>query len=100
MSKERLAEVAAPVKSTSFQLDTLKPWERVRPQEYQAREQARLDTYIAQLVAQANQKLATVATVATANTLEGERAKVLQKRLASSQALLVGTREELSTTKT
>jgi hypothetical protein len=100
MSKEKLAEVASPVKATTFQLEALKPWERVRPQEYVAREQTRLNAYINQLVAEANQKLAQVATVATANTLEGERAKVLEKRLASSQALLVNTREELNTTKT
>lgn len=100
MSKEKLAEIAAPVKTTTFQLDAPKPWERVRPQEYVVREQTRLDTYIAQLVAEANRKLSQVATVATANTLEHERAKVLEKRLASSQALLVGTREELSATKT
>jgi hypothetical protein len=100
MSKEKLAEVAAPVKTTTFQLDALKPWERVRPQEYQAREQARLDAYIAQLVAEANQKLSQVATVATANTMEHERARVLEKRLARSQELLTGTREELSATKT
>ncbi|MGI4736484.1 MAG: MobV family relaxase [Janthinobacterium lividum] len=100
MSKEKLAEVAAPVKTTTFQLDTPKPWERVRPQEYVVREQTRLDAYIAQLVAEANRKLSQVATVATANTLEGERAKALQKQLARSQDWLISTREELSTTKT
>ncbi len=99
MSKEKLAEVAAPVKTAAFQLDALKPWERVRPQEYVVREQGRLDTHLAQFVTQTNQKLAQVAAVASANTLERERAKVLEKRLASSQALLVGTRQELGDTK-
>jgi hypothetical protein len=99
MSKEKLAEEATPVKPAPFQLDALKSWERVRPQEYQAREQARLDAYIAQLVAEANLKLSQVATVATANTLEGERAQVLEKRLARSQELLVKTWEELTTQK-
>lgn len=96
MSTQKLAEFAAPGKGATFQLDGLKPWERVRPQEYVVREQGRLDTHLAQL----HQKLAQVAAVATANTLEHERAKVLEKRLASSQALLVGTRQELGATQT
>jgi hypothetical protein len=96
MSKEALAEVAAPRKVAGFRLAELTTWERVNPQPYLEREQERLDEHLAQQVEAANQQLALVATVATANTLEHDRARVLEQQLARAKDNLAKVHEKLA----
>jgi hypothetical protein len=84
-TKEHLAQVAAPLPHTPFVLGEKKWREHLNPQAYIERELARMNEHLAQQVGQVNVKLAEVATVATANTLERERAKILEKQLATSK---------------
>ncbi|WP_324680496.1 MobV family relaxase [Hymenobacter sp. GOD-10R] len=102
-TKEHLAQVAAPLPHTPFVLGEKKWLEHLNPQAYLERELARMNEHLAQQVALVNAKLAEVATVATANTLEHERAKVLEKQLATSKktqqqatAALEQTKKELA----
>jgi hypothetical protein len=97
MSKEALAEVAKRVPATSYQLRPMEPWQN--PQGYQAREQLALDLHAAEQAEISNKKISQLAAVASANALEHDRVRVLEKQLAHSQELLVKTREELTTTK-
>ncbi|MBO3273356.1 MobV family relaxase [Hymenobacter defluvii] len=84
-SQEELAELTKPLVHAPFQLPAIKPLERVSPQAYLEREQARLNEHLAQQVAAVNAKLAQVSLIATANTLAQYRARVLEKQLATSK---------------
>lgn len=94
MSKQALAEVAKPVSITGY---------RIRPRheslseaDYRGIEQMRLDKQWAELTTASNQKIAQLAAVASANALEHDRVRVLEKQLAHSQELLVNTRQGLT----
>jgi hypothetical protein len=93
MSKEQLAEVMKPVTPISYQIRPRH--ESLSEEDYRAIEQMRLSKQWAAQTATSNQKLAQLATVASANALEHERARVLEKQLAHSQELLVKAREDL-----
>jgi hypothetical protein len=93
-SKEALAEVAKPLPTAPYQLSSVASWDT--PANHQAREQLCLNTYIFKLTSTANQQIAQLAAVASANALEHERARVLEKQLAHSQELLVKVRAELA----
>jgi hypothetical protein len=94
ISKEALAEVAKPLPTAPYQLSPVASWDT--PANHQTREQLCLNTYIFKLTSTANQQIAQLATVASANALEHERARVLEKQLAHSQELLVKVRAELA----
>ena len=94
MSKEQLREVAKPLPTAPYQLSPVASWDT--PANHQVREQLCLNTYIFKLTSTTNQQIAQLAAVASANALERERARVLEKQLAHSQELLVKTREELA----
>jgi hypothetical protein len=94
MSKEALAEVAKRVPTALYKLSPLASWDT--PAKHQAREQLCLNTYIFKLTSTANQQITQLAAVASANALEHERARVLEKQLAHSQELLVKVRAELA----
>ncbi len=96
MSKEALAEVAAPALITTLRLQEPTAWERVNMRGYLDRQQALLDAHLTAHLEAANRQLAQVATVATANTLEHDWAWVLQKQLARSQQKLVEANEALA----
>jgi hypothetical protein len=93
MSKEALAEVAKRVPATAYQLRPIEPWQN--PEGYQAREQLALDLHAAELAEVSNKKIGQLAAVASANALEHDRVRVLEKQLAHSQELLVKAREDL-----
>ncbi|MCI1187862.1 plasmid recombination protein [Hymenobacter sp. DH14] len=97
MSKEQLTELARPLVIAPYQLPV--PPERMTMEQYRQESQAAFNSQLARLQAQTNQKIGQLATVATANAYERERARVLEKRLASSQNLVVETHAELTTQK-
>ncbi|AHJ95295.1 hypothetical protein Hsw_PB0005 (plasmid) [Hymenobacter swuensis DY53] len=84
-SQQELAELTKPLTHVPFQLPAMKALERVSPQAYLEREQARLNEHAAQQVAAVNAKLAQVSTIATANILAQERVRILEKQLATSK---------------
>ncbi|GAB3243603.1 hypothetical protein GCM10027346_40490 [Hymenobacter seoulensis] len=84
-SQQDLAELTKPLVHEPFQLAAMKALERVSPQAYLEREQARLNEHLAQQVAAVNAKLEQVSVVATANALAQDQARVLEKQLATSQ---------------
>jgi hypothetical protein len=94
MSKEALAEVAKPLPTAPYQLSPMASWDT--PAHHRAMEQLSLNTYIFKLTSTANQQIAQLSAVASANALERERARVLEKQLAHSQELLVKARAELA----
>ena len=96
MSKEQLAELAKPLHPAPHQLRAMPSWGI--PEQHVVRQQFELNAYLFKLLDQANNKIEQLATVASANAHERERARVLEKRLASSQNLVVSTRAELTTT--
>ena len=95
MSKEQLAELAQPLVAVPYKLPV--PHERMTTGQYREDAQSRLNFTLSVLLDKANKKIEQLATVATANAHERERARVLEKRLASSQNLVVETRAELTT---
>jgi hypothetical protein len=84
-TQQELAELAAPLTYQPFELESMKLKEQLNPQAYLAREQVRLNQHLAEQVAAVNAKLVEVATIATANTLAKDRARVLEKQLATSK---------------
>jgi hypothetical protein len=96
MSKEALAEVAAPAIVTTLRLQEPTAWDRVNLRGYLDRQQVLLDAYLAEQVEGVNQQLAKVATVATANTLEHDRARVLEQQLARAKENLAKVHEKLA----
>ena len=84
-TKQQLAEVATPLEYKPFQIADVKFKDLTNPQAYLRREQDRMNAHLAEQVAAVNAKLVEVATIAAANTLERERAKVLEQRLANNQ---------------
>jgi Plasmid recombination enzyme len=84
-SQRELAELTKPLTYIPFRLPAMKALERVSPQAYLEREQARLNEHAARQVAAVNAKLAQVSTIATANTLAQERVRILEKQLATSK---------------
>ncbi|SFP79513.1 MobV family relaxase [Hymenobacter arizonensis] len=95
MSKEQLMELARPLAIAPYRLPV--PHERTSTEQYRQESQAAFNSQFARLQEQANKKIEELATVATANAHERERARVLEKRLASSQSLVVEIRAELTT---
>ena len=85
-SQQELAELTKPLVPEAFQLAAMKALERVSPQAYLEREQARLTEHLVQQVALVNAQLAEVSRIATANTLAQQRVRVLEKQLATSKA--------------
>ncbi|MBD2769683.1 plasmid recombination protein [Hymenobacter sp. BT664] len=96
MSKEQLADLAKPLHPAPHQLPTMPSWGI--PEQHVVKQQFGLNTYLFKLFDQFNDKIKQLATVATANAHERERARVMEKRLASSQDLVVATRAELTAT--
>lgn len=96
MSKERLTELAQPVAIPLYKFPVAH--ERMTTGQYRQECQSSFNFYFALLLNKANEKIEQLATVATANAHERERARVLEKRLASSQDLVVTTRAELGAT--
>jgi hypothetical protein len=94
MSKEALADLAKPLLTAPHQLSPMASWDTLA--NHRALEQLSLNTYIFKLTSTANQQIAQLAAVASANALEHERTHVLEKQLAHSQELLVKAREELA----
>lgn len=84
-SQQELAELTKPLVHEPFQLPPLKAMERVSPQAYLEREQARMNEHLARQVAAVNAKLEQVSIIATANTLAQDRVRVLEKQLATSK---------------
>ena len=96
MSKEQLAELAQPLVITPYRLPA--KHEKMTDEQYRWDAQSRVTITLTVLLDKANKKIEQLATVATANAHERERARVLEKRLTSSQDLVVKTRAELTTT--
>jgi hypothetical protein len=96
MSKEALAEVAAPAIVTTLRLEEPTTWDRVNLRGYLDRQQAMLDAYLTEQMEGVNRQLEKVATVATANTLEHDRARVLEKQLARAKDQLAKVYEKLA----
>lgn len=96
MSKEQLAELARPLASAPHRLPA--KHEKMTDEQYRRESQSDFAFAFTVLLDKANKKIEQLATVATANAHERERARVLEKRLASSQNLLVQAREEVTTT--
>jgi hypothetical protein len=96
MSKEALANVAAPAIVTTLRLEEPTAWDRVNLRGYLDRQQAMLDAFLAEQIAGVNRQLEKVATVATANTLEHDRARVLEKQLARAKENLAKVHEKLA----
>jgi hypothetical protein len=96
MSKEQLADLAQPLATAPYKLPV--PHERMTTGQYREDAQSRVNFILSVLLDKANKKIEQLATVATANAHERERARVLEKRLASSQNLVVETRAELTAT--
>ena len=94
-SKEQLAQVATPLEPAPFVVGEIKWHEHLHPQAYVERELARLNDHLANQVALVNAKLADVAQVATANTLAQERARVLEKRVATAEQTLQAREKKL-----
>ncbi|MBX0293122.1 plasmid recombination protein [Hymenobacter sp. HSC-4F20] len=84
-SQQELAELTKPLVHEPFQLPPLKAMDRVSPQAYLEREQARMNEHLARQVAAVNAKLEQVSIIATANTLAQDRVRVLEKQLATSK---------------
>lgn len=96
MSKEQLAELARPLATAPHRLPV--KHEKMTDEQYRQESQSSFVFAFTVLLDKANKKIEELATVATANAHERERARVLEKRLASSQNLVVKTRAELTTT--
>lgn len=96
MSKEALAEVVVPAIVTTLRLEEPTAWDRVNLRGYLDRQQALLDAHLAEQLAAANRQLEKVATVATANTLEHDRARVLEQQLARAKDQLAKVHEKLA----
>lgn len=96
MSKEHLAELAKPVAIPLYKVPVAH--ERMTTGQYRQECQSSFNFYFTLLLNKANDKIKQLATVATANAHERERARLLEKRLASSQDLVVKTRAELTAT--
>ncbi len=96
MSKEQLTELAQPLVITPYRLPA--KHEKMTDEQYRWDADSRVRFTLTVLLDKANKKIEQLATVATANAHERERARVLEKRLASSQNLVVATRTELTTT--
>jgi hypothetical protein len=94
MSKEALAEVAKPLPTAPYQLRPMASWDT--PANHQVREQLDLNVYIFKLTSAGNQKITQLAAVASANALEHERVRVLEKQLARSQEQLALVREGMT----
>lgn len=99
ISKEALAEVAAPAIVTTLRLEEPTTWDRLNLRGYLDRQQALLDAYLAEQINGVNRQLDKVATVATANTLEHDRARVLEKQLARAKDNLAKVHEKLAAEK-
>jgi hypothetical protein len=82
-SQQELAQVVTPVTHTPLE-PTKKRW-HVDSDVHLKREVERLNQHAAQQLAEANAKLAEVATIATANVLAQDRVRVLEKQLATSK---------------
>ncbi|OGX82000.1 hypothetical protein BEN47_05105 [Hymenobacter lapidarius] len=95
MSKEQLAELARPLDAAPHRLPA--KHEKMTDEQYRQESQSGFRFAFTVLLDKANEKIEQLATVATANAHERERARVLEKRLASSQNLVVETRAELTT---
>ena len=98
MSKEALAELAQPLASPTHRLAA--KHEKMTDEQYRQQAQSGFTYVLTVLQDKANKKIEGLATVATANALAHEQAKVLERQLANCQELLIGTRAELSATKT
>jgi hypothetical protein len=98
MSKEALAELAQPLASPTHRLAA--KHEKMTDEQYRQQAQSGFTYVLTVLQGKANKKIEELATVATANALAREQAKVLERQLANCQELLIGTRAELSATKT
>jgi hypothetical protein len=96
MSKEQLAELAKPVAIPLYKFPVAH--ERMTTGQYRQECQSSFNFHFTLLLNKANEKIEALSTVATANAHERERARVLEKRLASSQDLVVKTRAELTAT--
>jgi hypothetical protein len=94
MSKEQLADLAKPLQPAPHQLHAMPSWGI--PEQHVVKQQFGLNAYLFDLFDKFNDKIKQLATVATANAHERERARVLEKRLVSSQNLVVDTRAELA----
>ena len=84
-TQQELAELSTPLAYQPFELEPMKLKDQLSPQAYLEREQTRLNQHLAEQVAAVNAKLTEVATVAAANTLALDRARVLEKQLATSK---------------
>jgi hypothetical protein len=96
MSKEQLAEAATPAIVTTLRLEEPTHWDRLNLRGYLDRQQALLDAYLAEQIEGVNRQLEKVATVAAANTLEHDRARVLEKQLARAKDNLAQVHEKLA----
>jgi hypothetical protein len=96
ISKEALANVAAPAIVTTLRLEEPTAWDRVNLRSYLTRQQAMFDAYLTEQMEGVNRQLEKVATVATANTLEHDRARVLEKQLARAKENLAKMHEKLA----
>lgn len=94
MSKEQLAELATLVPTAPYQLNPMPAW--LEPENHRIREQFGLNHYLHHLTTESNQKIAQLAAVASANALEHDRVRVLEKQLARSQEQLAQAREGLT----
>lgn len=96
MSKEALAELAQPLTLPTHWLAA--KHEKMTDEQYRRQAQSGFTFVLTVLRDKANKKIEELATVATANALAHERAKVLERQLANSQRLLVTTRTQHATT--
>jgi hypothetical protein len=99
-SKEQLAQVATPLEPEPFAVGEMKWHEHLHPQAYVERELVRLNEHLAEQVTLVNANLAEVAQIATANTLVQERARVLEKWVATAEQALRTKEKQLQETQT
>ncbi len=96
MSKEALAELAQPLASPTHRLAA--KHEKMTDEQYRQQAQSGFIYVLTVLQDKANKKIEELATVATANALAHERAKVLRQQLANCQELLAKKNAELTMT--
>lgn len=94
MSQEQLAELATPAPTAPHQLNPMPAW--LEPENHRMREQFGLNHYLHHLTTTSNQKMARLAAVASANALEHDRVRIVEKQLARSQKQLLQTQQGLA----
>lgn len=97
LTREKVAEVARPVPVEAFRVEVAKPTplDLLNLDKWKQQQEAVINAELSQRVAEVNQKLQTVATVAVAHSTAGDRARVLGQQLVASEQAKQTTAEQL-----